>query len=188
MFSQRRKVNPQQFADGLIDFAQTGNRRPLSPGIIRNNTITFVIAMALPVGLVVLAAWWAQQINGDSLTENFAKFGYALIALDIAGHIGHNLFHLLAEGKAVIFTALALFGQEVHGVSPALLDTSAIQILQYVLLALGAIGSLYTAYRIAKQNYGEGRAWVTFAPYAVPIAILTAMNVWLFVLPMAMRM
>lgn len=151
-------------------------------------TITFIISMAIPVSLVALAAGWAGRINGDSLAQNFAKFGYALIALDIAGHIGHNLFHLLAEGKAVIFTGLALFGQEVHGLSPALLDTSVIQILQYVLVALGAVGSLYTAYRIAKHNYGEGKTLTAFAPYAVLIAVLTAMNVWLFVMPMAMRM
>ena len=50
------------------------------------------------------------------------------------------------------------------------------------------IGSLYTAYRIARSQYRAGKTWTTFAPYAALIAILGAMNVYLFILPMAMRM
>ena len=120
--------------------------------------------------------------------ENFTRFGYAIIALDVAGHIAHNLFHLLAEGKSIFYTALALFGQEVHGASPALVGMDTIQILQFGLIALGFIGSLYTAYRIAKTNHSGGNVWGTFVPYAALIVILGVMNVYLFVLPMAMRM
>jgi hypothetical protein len=60
--------------------------------------------------------------------------------------------------------------------------------LQYGLLALGFVGSLYTAYRIAKNNQPNGKVWGTFVPYAVLMVILTVMNVYLFMLPMAMRM
>jgi hypothetical protein len=63
-----------------------------------------------------------------------------------------------------------------------------IQMLQYGLLVLGLVGSLYAAYRIARNNQPEGNVWATFAPYAVLIVILTVMNVYLFMLPMAMRM
>jgi hypothetical protein len=63
-----------------------------------------------------------------------------------------------------------------------------IQILQYGLIALGLLGSLLTAYNIAKKNHVEGKVWGTFVPYAALIVILTVMNVYLFMLPMAMRM
>jgi hypothetical protein len=69
-----------------------------------------------------------------------------------------------------------------------LLGSGTIQFLQYSLVILGTIGSLYTAYRIAGSNYGQGRAWSTFAPYAILLLLLGAINIWLFVLPMAMRM
>ena len=46
------------------------------------------------------------QRDTQQLVQNFARFGYALIALDVAGHMAHNLFHLLAEGKGILFTAL----------------------------------------------------------------------------------
>jgi hypothetical protein len=75
-----------------------------------------------------------------------------------------------------------------HGASPAILDTATIQLLQFGLLALGFIGSLYVAYRIAKNNNTSGNVWGTFVPYAVLMVVLTIMNVILFTLPMAMRM
>jgi hypothetical protein len=37
--------------------------------------------------------------------------------------------------------------------SPALVGMDTIQIMQYGLIALGFVGSLYTAYRIAKSNH-----------------------------------
>ncbi|HEX2909438.1 MAG TPA: hypothetical protein VH186_01425 [Chloroflexia bacterium] len=153
-----------------------------------NFTLTFLLAMAFPVGLLTLAALAARRFNGDSLAKNFARFGYAIIPLDVAGHIAHNLFHLLAEGKSVVFTGLELAGQKVDTSSTALVSTPVIQVLQYILIGLGVIGSLYAVFRIAKNHYGQGRTWTTFVPYALLIAVFGAINVWLFILPMAMRM
>lgn len=153
-----------------------------------NFTVTFLIAMAIPVSLFGLAALVARKFNGDSVTANFTKFGYAIIPLDIAGHIAHNLYHLLAEGKAVAYTAMELFGQKVDATSPALVSTPTIQVLQYALIVLGTVASLYAVYAIGKSQYGQTKSWGTFASYAALIAVLFTINVYLFVLPMAMRM
>lgn len=152
-------------------------------------SITFLISMLIPITLLGLASRVAQKFNGETLLQNFTRFGYIIIALDMAGHIAHNLFHLLAEGKSIIFTGLALVGKSLgRELSPALLGPEAIQILQFGLIALGFVGSLYTTYRIARTNYPAEKVWATFAPYAALIIILGILNVWLFVLPMAMRM
>ncbi len=151
-------------------------------------SITFAISIIIPVALLGIASWIASKFNKTTLLENFTRFGYAIIALDVAGHIAHNLFHLLAEGKSVFHTMLGLFGTEVHDASPAILGMDAIQVLQFGLIALGFIGSLYTAYRISKSNHPDGKVWGTFAPFAMLMIILTIMNVILFTLPMAMRM
>jgi hypothetical protein len=152
-----------------------------------NFTITFLIAILIPVALLVLTALGARIFNRDTLIRNFTIFGYAIIPLDMAGHIGHNLFHLLAEGKSVAFTAMGLFGKNMQGVSPALVNTEVIQILQFALIGLGVLGSIVTAFWIARRNYPE-KAWVSFIPYAILILALGVINIWLFVLPMAMRM
>ncbi|MDO8491061.1 MAG: 4Fe-4S binding protein, partial [Dehalococcoidia bacterium] len=107
--------------------------------------------------------------------------------LDVAGHIAHNLFHLLAEGGSVINTGAAFFGITLENVSPALLDDKTIQILQYGLVALGIVGSLYTAYRISRGNYPK-KKWTTLLPYGILILSLGVINIVLFSLPMAMRM
>jgi polyferredoxin len=151
-------------------------------------TITFLIAMAIPVALLATAALIARRLNGESVAANFTKFGYAIIPLDVAGHVAHNLFHLFAEGKAVLFTALPLFGQAAPEGSPALLSLGTIQALQYILIGLGLLASLYAAYRIAKSHYGAGGSRPTFLPYAALMLVLGVMNVALFMLPMAMRM
>ena len=57
-----------------------------------------------------------------------------------------------------------------------------------MVVALGILGSLYAAYRIATSNYGAARVRSTFAPYAALVTVLGAINIYLFVLPMAMRM
>ncbi len=152
-------------------------------------TITFIIAMAIPVLALFASSFWAKLTNGRSTVENFTRFGYALIPLDLAAHIAHNLFHLLAEGKSVIFTFMSLFGMEMHDQSAALVSNSSIQILQFILIAIGAFGSAWTAYKIAKNNFAsEGKTWSSFLPFAVLSVILGAFNIYLFILPMAMRM
>ncbi|MDR1960959.1 MAG: 4Fe-4S binding protein, partial [Gracilibacteraceae bacterium] len=117
-------------------------------------TVTFIIAIGLPILALLAASFFSSAGTGEKLTQNFARFGYALIPLDLAGHLAHNLFHLLAEGKAVFYTFMGLFGRQIEG-SAALLNTPTIQMLQYLLIALGAAGSLIAAYKIAKPS-GKG--------------------------------
>lgn len=150
-------------------------------------TITFIIAMAIPVLLLFAASRVASAINGDSASKNFARFGYSLIPLDLAGHLAHNLFHLLAEGKAILTTGLALFGLEAPGGSAAIVNMATIQLLQFAILGLGGLGSAYAAYRIAKSGDTPGAAR-SAVPFIVLTAIFVAFNIYLFLLPMAHRM
>ena len=85
-------------------------------------------------------------------------------------------------------TTAALFGSTATG-DPALVSAGTIQILQFALLALGIAGSIYTARRIAHRRYQTAaRRRATVMPFVVIIALLGAVNVWMFLLPMAHRM
>ncbi|MBP2031714.1 polyferredoxin [Clostridium algifaecis] len=152
-------------------------------------TITFIIAMLIPIIMLTTTGLIAKKFNGDSVKQNFAKFGYAIIPLDLSAHIAHNLFHLLAEGKSIFYTFMGLFGINMQG-STAILDTPTIQVLQYILIVLGTIGSIYTAYRLAKSNYGgkNSKSLKTSIVYGFLIVILCIINILLFMLPMSMRM
>ena len=152
-------------------------------------TVAFVVAVTVPVALLALASRVAAGANLESTRTNVARFGYALIPLDVAGHVAHNLFHLLAEGKSVVFTVAALFGRQSTGADAALVSTGTIQVLQLVLLALGLAGSVYTARRIAHRRYRTAaRRRATLTPYLVVVVVLGAINVGMFLLPMAHRM
>jgi ferredoxin len=152
-------------------------------------TLVFAAAIGATACALYLASRVASRANGVGAWKNFARFGYALIPLDIAGHVAHNLFHLLAEGKNVVTTLVVLFGGGRGDGSAAVAGAETIQVLQYATLGLGFAAALYTAWRIAsrKQVSGE-RAWAQFAPYAVLLAVFFALNVVLFALPMAHRM
>jgi len=153
-------------------------------------TVAFAVAVAAPVGALVLASRVAAGRNLESTLQNFARFGYALIPLDVAAHLAHNLFHLLAEGKAVWYTTAAMLGAGTGDQgSTALLSTGAIQILQFALVGVGAAASAYAAWRLTARRYRTaGRRRATFAPMATLVAVAAAVNLLLFTLPMAMRM
>jgi hypothetical protein len=68
------------------------------------------------------------------------------------------------------------------------LDTATIQVFQYLLVVAGTLGSAYTAYRIARSKAGSGTPWPVLLPIAGLILALGAVNLYLFYLPMAMRM
>lgn len=149
-------------------------------------TAIFVTAMALPFGLMTLGAKWSGKATGETFRQNFARFGYAVIALDLAGHIAHNMFHLLAEGGSIFYNAAALFGYNVTG-GAALLSTGTIQFLQFFILALGIFGSMFTAYKIADRNRENESSWKAFLPHLIVLAIFGLVNVYLFTLPMVHR-
>lgn len=150
-------------------------------------TIAFLAFISIPLLLLGITSYLAKKSNRASLIQNFATFGYAIIALDVSVHIAHNLFHLFAEGGSIYITGATFFGQTAADVSPALLSSKTIQVLQYALVILGIIGSMYAVYRIARKNFPE-KIWATSLPYGVVILLLGVINLVLFSLPMSMRM
>ena len=152
-------------------------------------TPAFAVAIIAPVALLVGAAWIASRRNPETTWQNFARFGYALIPLDVAGHVAHNLFHFLGEGGAIIATTGALVGIKAQEGSTALLPLPGIQAIQFVLLAVGIGLSLYAVWRIARKRYQAPRnlRW-TLAPFGAMVAVLAVFNIGMFLLPMAHRM
>ncbi|PLR84926.1 ferredoxin [Bacillus canaveralius] len=147
-----------------------------------NFTVAYVISMVIPIFLLLgTAKLAALKGNATKVKENFVKFGYAIIPLDLAGHLGHNLFHILTEGKAIWFNSAALFGIKMSG-DLSLASVSAVQLIQYAIILLGFTGSGYTVYRIGNKG-----TFKQLAPYYGLMLVLTAANLYMFSLPMAHR-
>ena len=151
-------------------------------------SFTFALAIAMQVGLLAVAAGVAARFTTETLWQNFARFGYALIPLDIAAHMAHNLFHLLSEGRAVVYTALPIVGQPMPTESPAIVGSDMIHILQYAMLALGVLASLYAVYRTARRQYPATTMHrKVMVPFSVLVIGLALLNTWMFALPMMHR-
>jgi polyferredoxin len=149
-------------------------------------TIAFAAAITLPLAGLALASTFTGRLRGERMIRTFTLFGYALIPLDLAAHLAHNAFHLLAEGKSILWTGLALFGADQPEGSAALLSTPAIRVLQFVLIAVGLAGSLYAVRRIGRSS--GGAATVALAPMFALLVAFAVLNLVLFTLPMAHRM
>jgi ferredoxin len=150
-----------------------------------NFTLIFLVAMAAPLAALAAASKISGSFSGEDALRNFTRFGYAIIPLDLAAHMGHNLFHLLGEGLAVPRSLVEYFGGT-WSWGDALLNTPTIQVLQYAMLGAGALATGYAAYRIA--GHGLRRADVrVLVPHLLLIAVLVAINVYMFAQPMAHR-
>lgn len=148
-----------------------------------NFTIAFIFSMALPILLLLGAAKLAMVLGmPNTVKKNFTLFGYAFIPLDLAGHLGHNLFHIITEGKAIWYNSLALFGSEVVAGDLSLAPTSTVQLLQYVIIGIGFVGSTYTAYKMGKKA-----TFKSMLPYYALMLLLAIINIYLFSLPMSHR-
>jgi len=77
-------------------------------GFGAENSRRLAVGVSVPVASLALAAKIASRGNLENTVKNFARFGYTLIPLDVAAHVAHNLFHLLAEGNSVFYTVGAL--------------------------------------------------------------------------------
>ncbi|TCS74958.1 4Fe-4S binding protein [Effusibacillus lacus] len=147
-----------------------------------NFTVAFIISMLLPIGMLMLTArLTASKWSKTAIMENFVRFGYAIIPLDLAGHVAHNLFHMVTEGKAVWFNTVSLFGVNLTG-DPSFASATTVQFMQYGLILLGMAGSIYTVYRIGNKG-----SFSKLFPYYALMVLLAAINIYLFSLPMSHR-
>lgn len=83
---------------------------------------------------------------------------------------------------------MTVVGMKATEQSAAFVSVGTIQILQYTLLMIGAVGSVYTVHRIAKSHYSSTKIMRSAVPFTLLIVILTVANIYFFMLPMMHRM
>ncbi len=151
-------------------------------------TITFLGAVLGIIGAYLLASWLSSR--GGSWQRNLASYGYAFIPLALAGHLGHNMGHLLYEGPLalrIILSQLAnlvgiSYSIDYSGTSTPLFGMSWIA----VLVALGGVFSLLLAWHQERIMAQRGQTSKAF-PHLVLLAALGIMFTALFLSPMNPR-
>lgn len=152
-------------------------------------TILYFAAIALPLILMSVTSFVSsrlQSVKGGA-ASNFAAFGYAFIPIDVAGHLAHNLFHLLAEGKSILGAFVGLFTGKVSFSGP-IVSSPVVTGLQFALIAVGSLGTLYVAYKIARAKEDSvGKALMVVFPHTLLLLVIIGINIFLFITPMAHR-
>ena len=150
-------------------------------------TVAYIIAMLIPLGLMALVSALSSKASKERTMQTFARFGYAIIPLDLAGHLAHNLLHLFNEGGSLMITFQKFLGQMPMSMDMAILPMDIIKTMQYIFIAVGIFGSWYCIRRISKCN-PETDSWKVRLPMNGLLVILGVINFILFYLPMMERM
>jgi ferredoxin len=147
-----------------------------------------VMLVVEPVVLLSAAAALTRRASAtrESLLPIVSRFAYALIPVGLGIWAAHYAFHLLSGVLTIVpllQDALGLGAPAWHlrGVPGGLITPAA-----YGLIALGTVGSLLVAWRIAQRDYAA-RTRVAFVPWAVVILALGVAAAWLMAQPMEMR-
>jgi hypothetical protein len=149
-------------------------------------TTTLAVALAITLGLYLLAAALART-PGQSLSQNFSAYGYAYLPLALAGHLGHNLSHLLYEGPRALqitLDELRIPLTIVASLEEEAMAMTGVNWSALLVVALGAAGAVLTVWRVAR-NQGQPlrRAW----PHLALLGLWSLMYVVVFLLPMNPR-
>lgn len=161
---------------GISNVTQTTNKNI-------NFTVAFLIAMIIPIILLTISSKLITKLDNSKTTkQNFILYGYAIIPLDLAGHLSHNLFHLIIEGKSIWYNTLNLFTNVAIPKDLSLVNEQTVHFSQYIIIFLGLYGSIYTSYLISGK-----KPLKKMLPIYFLMIVFALVNLYLFSLPMAHR-
>lgn len=183
----------------LVEASQTTRLLPtymkwaLDASRIASYDVVFSLSLLAIFGLAVggysLATLFSSAGEKETFWSNLLRFGYGYIPLALAGYLGVTLFRLSQEGGRAVQVAinqLSLWAPVFQLPPPqrgAFYSTElAIKALQYGLLALGALGSLYVIWKIAQRG-GMRNPLRGALPHLVLVALWAAVIGLTFALP-----
>jgi hypothetical protein len=151
-------------------------------------TLFFVLLVVEPALLVGLAAWLSRRGSGapGPILPFAVRFTYALVPLGFGVWLAHYGFHLLTG--LLTFVPVA---QEALGLGTPRWDLVGLSVrlvypLELGFLALGLLGSLLVAWKIAERE-APGRTTAAFLPWSGLCLLLGGAALWLLSQPMEMR-
>lgn len=152
-------------------------------------TLIYLITVSAPLLLMFAASALSAKAGKEKILQNFARFGYAFVAVDLAGHLAHNLNHFIGEGKTVLAAVAGIFSGEVRQIIfQWFLNYGTVRFLQYFVLILGLIGTLAITYKIAARTAKTKKELILgMAPHIILLIALIALNFYIFSLPMMHR-
>ncbi len=148
-------------------------------------TLTFAVFLAVTLGLYVLVSRVAGRTGGEGFGFGFSRFAYAYIPLALAGHLAHNLFHLIMEGPMALQAALDQLGWKTLEATEIPMDTNLMTVTSVIMVLIGLGGGMYILYRTGEAHASRG--WRAAVPHAIFLLAMGALYLQMFILPMNPR-
>ena len=165
--------------------------------------VIFLVGLiGLPTALLALAGWGGYRLTGGtngSVLTVIRRYVYALVPMGFGMWLAHYSFHFLTGALTIVpvvqsFLAdLGRYDGVVNWGLGRLTPATWLFPIEATMLYLGALGSLVTAFRIARHQSGDAglaaRPTVLGAalPWSVLTLLLLAAGLWILVQPMEMR-
>lgn len=159
--------------------------------------LIFLAALVVePAVLLGVTGWLSRRLSrrDEPLLPLVVRYTYALVPFGFGMWLAHYLFHFLSGFWVFVpvvqnlvweVVGTPVLGQPRWGLGP-LVPLAWLDALEIGFIGLGTWGSWLVAYRLAAQDVPD-RRWRAFLPWAVLVALLAFVAVWLMGQPMEMR-
>ena len=171
-------------------------KRVMETNVLENYNLTFSLSLLAVVGITTVSYGLSSRLSslttGKTEGRTSARYAYAYIPIVLAGYLGAAIQHLAVYGVratkvAINQLAISLTVFDLPAIARGInyaIDPS-LKTIQLLILALGAFGSLYACWKIAKQT-NKARVLATVLPHLILIGVFSFFLFFLFLLPMGL--
>jgi ferredoxin len=165
-----------------IELRETGLYDRLLSALDREGVAFAVMLLAstLAVGAMLWVAALAVSVRASVETATvFRWFAFSVLPLALAGEVAHQMWPLLTGASDIVpGIGNLLGGQDWSGLTFSA-SSSLVRGVQYALVALGTVGSLYVGRRLISQN-GLGQVRLALVSHQLAVAALLGAYVAVF--------
>lgn len=164
--------------------------------IMANYNLVFSLTLLAVVGITTVLYGLSSRLSSLAVSgaegRTQIRYAYAYIPIILAGHLGAAIQHLAAHGVRATKVAInqltisfAVFDLPAvaRGTNYAIDPT--LKVVQLSLLVLGAFGSSYACWKMAKQTSSQ-RVLTPALPHLILTGVFSLSFFWLFLLPMGL--
>ncbi|MCL5124331.1 MAG: sigma 54-interacting transcriptional regulator [Deltaproteobacteria bacterium] len=139
---------------------------PLSPVVFFTMVfLSIIIGLNL---MTLVSAQISRQILGDSLRQNYARFGLALLPLTLTCFTAFHVYYLINLGVQIPILISRYFDIEILRSLIITVPPETTRFIQYFLILLGLIWTLVTDFNLGQWSEKPwSRKWIGLAPHAI---------------------
>lgn len=134
----------------MPEYAVLTSRMPF-PSVV-NFSIVFLVILAVINGLMILASVISRKACEDTLRQNFARFGLAMLPLTLGSFTAFHIYYLINLGVQIPILISKYFDIEALNSLIVTVPPDVTFFLQQAVIWIGLVWTLITIYRLGLWN------------------------------------